>query len=86
MNNRASLGGVSFLPTLVYSSDSLPRDDTSSGITTFITGLQAAYSGSVLASDPSYQGLLATTGSNKLVSLGGNIITNYLGGSASVSS
>lgn len=84
VNGQTNSGGIAFLPSLVYSSGSLPKDDTASGITNLTTAIQTVYSGSVIASVSSIQSLLSTTGSANLVSLGSSIITNYLGGNAAI--
>lgn len=43
-HGQTNSGGITFAPTLIYSSGALPRDDTASGITNLVIGLQSAYS------------------------------------------
>jgi len=76
LSGKTNSGGIAFTPSLVYSSGSLPSD--ASGITLLTTALQAAYSGSIIASVSNVQNLLTTTGANAIVSLGSSIINNYL--------
>jgi len=82
-HGQTNSGWIAFTPTLIYSSGSLPTNDTNWQITTFTTNLKTAYSGSVMSSNSNIQNVLTTTGATNITSLWASIITNYLGGSAS---
>ncbi|MDP2103795.1 MAG: hypothetical protein Q8K26_02645, partial [Candidatus Gracilibacteria bacterium] len=82
-HGQTNSGGISYTPTLIYSSGSLPTNDTTGQITTFTTNLKTAYSGSVISANSNISNVLTTTGATNVTSLGASIITNYLGGSAS---
>jgi hypothetical protein len=57
--------------------DTLPISDLA--ITTMITNLKTAYSGSDIASNANIANLLSTTGSTNVKSLGSAILLNQLG-------
>lgn len=75
--------GIAYTPTLIYSSWALPTNDTASGITNFTNALKTAYSGSVISYNSNIQNVLTTTWATNITNLWANIITNYLGWSAS---
>ncbi|MDP2103579.1 MAG: LamG-like jellyroll fold domain-containing protein, partial [Candidatus Gracilibacteria bacterium] len=82
-HGQTNSGGIAYTPTLIYSSGSLPTNDTTGQITLLTTNLQTAYSGSVISTNSNISNVLTTTGATNITSLGASIITNYLGGSAS---
>lgn len=84
VNGKTNSGGIVFIPSIVFSGTFLPTNDTASGITNLVNSLKSAYSGSVIASESAIKTLLTTTESSNIVSLGSSIITNHLGGNATV--
>jgi len=80
---QTNSGWIAYTPTLIYSSWSLPINDTTGQITLLTTNLQTAYSGSVISQNSNISNVLTTTGPTNITSLWASIITNYLGWSAS---
>ncbi len=60
----------------------LPTNDTSGQLTSIITSLKSAYSGTDIASNSNITNLLATTGTASIQTLGAVIVKDQLGGTA----
>jgi len=83
VNWQTNSGWISFTPTMVFSWTSLPTDDSASGITNLTNSIKLAYTTYPFPSDPNISNILNTTWATNITSLWANIITNYLGWSAS---
>ncbi len=84
---QTNSGWVLFTPKLVFSSGSLPSNDTERII--FASGIANAYSGTILATNSSIAPFITAASTNNtgtLASLGGGVVSGSLGGSASTPS